>query len=216
MIRFQCTCGRWLNVDDDLAGRRVACSKCGAQSQAPAAAPLSAPEALAAAMREAAQTAEEDLPTAEVLDEPPEAAPPADGLEALAHAVKSAPAPKPAARGPQPVARGRSPRRPGPAARSPLQAGRKGAPAAQRMSPALIGVIGGAAAVLLLIVILALFGGGGDPPKKETPSPNPSPPAVEAPKPTRYTGHQPGEMFRQVPFDDEKQAPPGQPAAKKP
>jgi hypothetical protein len=212
-IRFQCACGRWLNVDDDLAGRRVACSKCGAQSQVPAAAPLSAPEALAAAMREATQTAEEDLPTAEVLDEPPEAAPPTDGLEALAHVVKSATPPKPGLRGPQPKARGRRPA--GPAARSPLQAGRKGAPAAQRMSPALIGVISGAAAVLLLIVILALFGGGGDPPKKETPPP-PPPPVVEAPKPKRYTGHQPGEMFRQVPFDDEKQAPQGQPPAKKP
>jgi len=214
VIRFQCTCGRWLNVDDDLAGRRVACSKCGAQSQAPAAAPLSAPEALAAAMREATQTPEEDLPTATIVEEPQEAAPPTDGLEALAHAVKSAPAPKLGPRGPQPVARGRRPA--GPAARSPLQAGRKGAPAAQRMSPTLIGVIGGAAAFLLLIVILALFGGGGEPPKKETPSPNPPPPVVEAPKPKRYTGHQPGEMFRQVPFDEEKQDPQGQPPAKKP
>jgi hypothetical protein len=179
----------------------------------PAAAPLSAPEALAAAMREATQTAEEDLPTAEVVEEPQEAAPPVDGLEALAHAVKSAPPPKPAARGPQPAARGRKPA--GPAARSPLQAGRKGAPAARRLSPTLIGVIGGAAAFLLLIVILVIFGSGGDPPKKET-APPPPPPVVEAPKPKRFTGHQPGEMFREVPFEDEKQAPQGQPPAKKP
>ena len=209
VIQFQCLCGRWIKVEDDLAGRLVECTKCGSKSRVPEAAPLSAPEALAAAMRQLNQPAEEEVPTAESLDEPQEAAPPADGLEALAHAVKSAPAPKPGARGPQPAARVRRPN--GPASRPPLVAGREGAPGAKWMNPRLIGVIGGAAALLLLVIILIVLGGGGEPPKTDPPPPAPTP-VVEAPKPKRFTGHQPGEMFREVPFEEEKQAQPGAPA----
>ena len=102
-------------------------------------------------------------------------------------------------------------RRPaGPAARSPPQAGRKGGPATRRMTPTLIGLLIGYWATFLLLIVIILIvlglGGGGEPPKTDPPPPAP-PPVVEAPKPKRYTGHQPGEPFREVPFDDEKPAP---------
>lgn len=216
MIQFRCACNRWLRVEDDLAGRLVECTKCGAQSRVPEARTLSGPEVLAAAMRQVNQPADDELPTAEVVEGSEEAAaPPADGLEALAQVVKSAPALKAGARGPQPAARVRRPA--GTSPRSALSTGRlKPVPAAGKgfLSPTAIGVIGGAAAFLLLIVILIVFGGGGEAPKNEPPPKAPL--VVEAPKPKRFTGHQPGELFRGVPYEDEKQAEQTPPAEKKP
>ena len=83
MIRFNCTCGKRLKARPKDAGRSVACPQCGAKMIAPGgAAPASAPEALAAALRELSQPAApdngdgqaDDIPVAEVVDAPPTAA----------------------------------------------------------------------------------------------------------------------------------------------
>jgi len=83
LIRFNCTCGKRLKARPGDAGRSVVCPRCGAKMIAPGgAAPASAPEALAAALRELSQPAAPDngdgqadhIPVAEVVDEPPMAA----------------------------------------------------------------------------------------------------------------------------------------------
>jgi hypothetical protein len=83
LIRFNCTCGKRLKARPKDAGRSVVCPRCGAKMIAPGgAAPASAPEALAAALRELSQPAApdngdgqaDDIPVAEVVDAPPTAA----------------------------------------------------------------------------------------------------------------------------------------------
>ena len=83
MIRFNCTCGKRLKARPKDAGRSVVCPRCGAKMIAPGgAAPASAPEALAAALRELSRPAApddgdgraDDVPVAEVVDAPPTAA----------------------------------------------------------------------------------------------------------------------------------------------
>ena len=83
MIRFNCTCGKRLKARPKDAGRSVVCPRCGAKMIAPGgAAPASAPEALAAAIRELSRPAApddgdgkaDDIPVAEVVDAPPTAA----------------------------------------------------------------------------------------------------------------------------------------------
>jgi len=83
LIRFNCTCGKRLKARPKDAGRSVVCPRCGAKMIAPGgAAPASAPEALAAALRELSRPAApddgdgraDDVPVAEVVDAPPTAA----------------------------------------------------------------------------------------------------------------------------------------------
>lgn len=214
MIRFLCECRRRIKLEDDLAGHLVQCSKCGARMRVPQAEPLSAPEALAAAMREATQPEPEEVETTEVAEEAPEAEPPADGLAALAHAVKSVPPGKTARRPGGLGARMGAPARPG--SRPGQRNGRRPAPGANRMNPTLIGIMGGIAGVVVLIVILFLLAGGGSAPEDKPPTPEPPKAVSEAPKPKRFTGHQPGEMFREVPFEDERSGQPKPSAPKKP
>jgi hypothetical protein len=207
VIRLRCDCGRTIKVGDDLAGRLVECSKCGARMRAPQAAPLSGPEALVAAMRELNQAGGDEVPTAEIAQEPAQPDDGATGLEALARAVRSAPAKgngrsapsagkvrKPTAASTRPASRN---------GRKPAAGARKG------LTPATIGAVASAAALMIVIIILCILSGGDEPPKPDTAAKPPPQAAAEQPKPKRFTGHQPGEMFRGVPFEEEKAA--GQP-----
>jgi len=214
VIRFLCDCGRAIKVEDGLAGHRVQCSKCGAKMRVPKAQPLSAPEALAATMRQANQPQPEEVETTEVPEEEvPKAVPVPAGLDALAQAVKSVPTAKTPARPTALVARSRGPI--GPAAGVRRKNGRNPAPGAKRLSAAVIAVIASAAGLIVLIVILCLLGGGGGGTKGPDIKPQTSEPpnvVVETPKPKRYVGPQPGELFPKKPFEDpDEQTPPKKP-----
>ena len=73
MIRFQCTCGKQLKVEDAVAGRAARCPHCGTQVRVPQAEPepLSGLMALQAAIRGSqGNAASEEVPTAEMAGGP--------------------------------------------------------------------------------------------------------------------------------------------------
>jgi len=218
VIRFQCTCGKPLKVDDSVAGRTVQCPHCGNQVRAPAGhgtsrtraraaepRPMSGPAALQAALREAGEgTAADDVPMAEVVGDPPagrrsgspvppEAAQAIRGLDALAQAAGPAPA-KPARRPAKPKARTRK------ATRTPDRAavpnGRPPPGAEHSKKAAIIGAV--AAVVVLVIAIIAASFIGGGKVEPEKPAAAESPPVTTtAERPTRkgYAFDQPGALF---------------------
>lgn len=222
MIRFYCSCGKRLKVDDALAGRSVQCTQCGATMQAPGAEPetVSGPEALVSALRDLNGPAPDDIPEAEVIDGPPVAAKPIsrrgrapspekaqalEGLDALARAAGPAPVAKVAARRPQAAVRGRkgaaSPARPA------LPGGRRPPAAGAHRNAAVIGAVAAVALIIVFAIVAAFVGGGScSAPAKPEPPPPPAQSVVEVEKPKRFTGHQPGEMFNNVPFADEQEA----------
>jgi hypothetical protein len=179
VIRFECSCGKRLKVEDRFAGQTVECTACGKRMRAPA-------------------TSTEALPVAEVVEEPEAALEPADDpLAALAQAAKGNGGAK------TPVRPGAAARGIKPAAKAP--AGKTSATAellAKRRLPppsnkkAIYITIGVAAAALLgLILFLAL-------------SPNDTPPpsggdgkihyVVTEPAKTATRPSSPGELFPTV------------------
>ena len=217
MIEFECPCGKRLKAREEHAGQTVRCPACDARVTVPAPVPedegpdLSGPEALASAMREATAEelaeVEEDIPEAEVLEEPAEDDALA-GLDALARAV--GPAAQAAGRaGPGPGSRpgkaarpgsGRASRRqatPTPAGLQPVngQNGRKDT----HKRNVIIGVAAGAGVLLIILIVIAIVGG-----KNTPPPPPPPPPQVYQPQPKRPTGPLPGELFPKVRPKDEE------------
>ena len=200
MIRFHCGCGKRLKVDDAFAGRQVKCGACGAKLIAPAA--------------------------GEGTESPTPAAPPANGLDALAQALKAAPkqtagalalqrlqgkkvpaartTPVAAAKGAA-IARGKRPANSGPS-------GRNAPPAA--LPPSTFGknkvlFVGIGAAVVVVgaivaIIVVTMGKPATLPPKVEKPiviQKKALAPVVE--KKPEVRAHHPGEMFANVPFVDE-------------
>ena len=230
MIEFRCTCGKRLKVQDDLADQAVRCPACEAAVRVPVPEDdVSGPEALQAAMRDYRRDQAAGVPLAETVDTPADLDEAAQGLDALAQASggpqaasrgasraprtprgsRSARRAAGSSRGRKPArAAKRKPRKPAPA-RPRGQAPRSGigtaGPSDAKRKQAMI--VGGFAALgLLLIVILLVVALQDDPP----PPPPPEETAVyevetETPPSRRpYTGHQPGELFDNVPFEDER------------
>ncbi len=235
MIRFQCTCGKSLKVDDSFAGRKATCPHCGSQVRVPAdqgtlageasrdstasgagpgeaePKPLSGPAALQAALRDGQTGAPADeIPTAEVVAEPPPGgAPPAPqaaqaikGLDALAKAAGPAP-PKPPTRPPaRPMVRGRNATRKanGPA----IPNGRQPPVAANSKNAVVIGVAA-AVVVLIIAIIAASFIGGGavEPDRKPADDATPAQTVGERPRPKGFAFEQPGALFGGVGETDE-------------
>jgi len=232
LIRFNCTCGKRLKARPGDAGRSVVCPKCGAKTIAPAgAAPASAPEALAAALRELSRPAApdngdgqaDDVPVAEVVDEPPVAAgrfsspaalrtagqrsagakePPLSpeaaaalaGLDALARAAP----PRPAAR---PAAKVETKKKPA-VAQGRDAAAPNGGPAGistLARNPMVI-AIAAAIGVAVVLLVVSFFVGGGNAPKKKDAAPEvvPPPPAAAKPAKPDWGDHPPGELWPSV------------------
>jgi len=199
VIEFSCGCGKGLKVRDDLAGRTVRCPGCGATIRVPAGgeAPLSGPETLQAAMRDfQREQAAADVPVAETAETPPELEEAAQGLDALARAAgsRSEKAPPPRA----------STRRPGQAS---VSGGASNGKTDTKRKQALI--IGGLAAVaVVMIVFIAVMATRDNAPPEEAAAPTPMM-KTERPR-GRFTGHQPGELFNKVPFEDERRTAEGE------
>ncbi|MBE3097370.1 MAG: hypothetical protein IMZ44_09610 [Planctomycetes bacterium] len=233
MIRFNCTCGKRLKARPGDAGLLIVCPQCGAKMIAPGgAAPASAPEALAAALRELSQPAApgngdgqaDDIPVAEVVDEPPTAAgrfsspaalrtagrrsagakePPLSpeaaaalaGLDALARVAP----PKPAARQAAKV----ETRKKKPAAAQGRGAlASNGGPAGTSLlarNPMLI-AIAAAVGIAVVLLVVSFFVGGGNASKQKEAAPEVAPPTPAAAKPAKpdWGDHPPGELFPNV------------------
>jgi hypothetical protein len=194
VIRFNCTCGKRLKVDAAYAGRSVKCAACGAKIMAPSA-----------------------IETAEVVEGPPADAPPVDGLDALAQALREAPprptrSDVPALRtlGGKPQAANGTKVRPGAAGRpgQPARNGQPGDPMARGKSPqqnqnkAVFIGIGAAVGLILIVVIIMIVASSGpaQPVKQDKPVVTTPPPPVDT-KP-KYSGRFAGDFFGSVP--DEK------------
>jgi len=184
VIRFNCSCGKRLKVDDDLVGRQVQCPNCGSKTVVP---PVSEAEA------------EEAVPVAND--------PAAAGLEALAQALKAKPSVAKPVRRDVPALRampGRAaPGRTAASARGGKSApggkigpnGRFAKPASANNNALYIGL--GAALGLIVIVVIAaaLIGGGcegGKPKAAAPPAPAYTPPPMKT-----NNQHPPGELFPQ-------------------
>ena len=233
MIRFNCTCGKRLKARPEDAGRMIVCPKCGAKMTAPAgAAPAGAPEALAAALRELSQPAApdngdgqaDDIPVAEVVDEPPTAAgrfsspaalrtagqrsagakdPPLSpeaaaalaGLDALARAAP----PKPGAR---PAAKVETRKKKPAAAQGRSALASNGGPAGTSplaRNPMLI-AIAAAVGIAVVLLVVSFFVGGGNVSKQKDAAPEVGLPTPAAAKPAKrdWGDHPPGELFPNV------------------
>jgi hypothetical protein len=221
VIEFVCTCGKRLKVQDDLAGQPVRCPACEAAVRVPAPEDeLSGPEALQAAMRDIQQNGAAGAPVAETADTPVDLDEAAKGLDALARTAgggASRPSrPKRTARRAAGSSRTRKPARaaarkpvkpkPGPrqvqAPRSRASGSKSDAKRKQAM------IVGGFAALgLLLIIVIVAVAMHDDPPPPPPPEETATyMPETETPRPRGpYTGHQPGELFNHVPFDDERE-----------
>jgi len=231
VIRFQCTCGKPLKVEDSVAGCTAKCPHCGNQVRVPEPEPepMSGPAALRAAIREARESAAaDDIPTAEVIEglpaarrpaapASPEAAQAIKGLDALARAAGTAPAsrPAPARRAakptrlaPKPKGRGRKAnKKPAPSA---LPNGRPSPAGEHSKKAAIIGAVA-AVVVLIIAVIAASFIGGGEaePAKKPPTEAPPVTTTAEQPKRKGYAFDQPGALFGGVGELDEGENPDG-------
>lgn len=215
MIRFECTCGKMLKVDESLAGRLVECPFCKARTYAPAdePPPMSAPEALVAAMRQVSRPPpDDDIPVAaEVVLPPGQVAPdarPASHLEALSHAVRSQPGRSSQTRPPA-----RSRRLAGPARATGMvvqgaAAGGRSAGLASQRRPIIIGLVAAVGLIVVFVIIAAYVGGGpAGGSARPDPLPQPAETSVVAPAQRRFSsGPQPGELFRNVPFEERKDA----------
>ncbi len=229
MIEFRCTCGKRLKVDEGLAGQAVRCPACQAAVRVPAPEDdVSGPEALQAAIRDYRRDRAAGVPVAETADTPADLDEAAQGLDALAQTAggrraasrgtprtprrsRSARRAPGSSRGRKPArAAKRKPRKPTPPCprgqgpRSSI--GTAGPSEAKRKQAMIVG--GFAALALLLVIVVVILARRDDPP----PPPPPEETAVyeveTEPPPSRrpYTGHQPGELFDNVPFEDERDA----------
>ena len=220
MIRFPCTCGKQLKVEDAFAGRAARCPHCGTQVQVPQAepGPLSGLVALQAAMRGIqGEATSEKIPTAEAAGGPSgarrppspqtaQAAQAIKGLDALARAA--GPAPTPPARPPRREAKpkGRGRKTPNIPDRAAVPNGCVPPVAGNTRKAAIIGAVA-AAVLIIMAVIAASFIGGGDVEPGEKPSaetPSASTPAAEQPERRRFKLHQPGELFGGFNYEDEE------------
>jgi hypothetical protein len=218
VIEFVCTCGKRLKVQDDLAGQPVRCPACEAAVRVPAPEDeLSGPEALQAAIRDIQRNGAAGAPVAETADTPVDLDEAAKGLDALARTAGGGVSrPKRAATRAAGSSRGRKPARaaarksrkpkPGPrqvqAPRSRASGGKSDAKRKQAM------IVGGFAALgVLLIIVIVAVAMRDDPPPPAPPEETATYMPETEPQPTGgpYTGHQPGELFNHVPFDDERE-----------
>jgi hypothetical protein len=194
VIRFECSCGKRLKVDDAFAGRQVKCGACGAKVIAPA-----------------AGEGEENMP-------PGTAA--ADGLDALAQALKAAPKQTVGSKAVQRLQGKKAPSaRPMSAIPSRGAAGGKGVrPGSSRLSvrnapPSglaknkvlFVGI--GAAVVVVGAIVAIILVTSGKPatlvPKAEKPIiVQKAEPVPVVEKKVEVRGHHPGEMFSSVPFEE--------------
>ncbi len=230
MIRFQCTCGKQLKVEDTLAGRAARCPHCGTQVQVPQAEPepLSGPVALQAAMRGSqGDAASEEVPTVEMVGGPsgarrPPSPPPRPspqtaqaaqaikGLDALAKAA--GPAPTPPARPPRRAAKpkGRGRKTPNIPDRAAIPNGRLPPVAGNIRKAAIIGAVAAVVLIIMAVIAASFIGRGdvepGEKPSAETPSAEtPSAEtAAEQPERRRFKLRQPGELFGDVNHADEE------------
>jgi hypothetical protein len=197
VIRFYCSCGKRLKVDDSYAGRPVKCGACGLRIEAPMAGEgEESPDAGTDAAQEAAQDA--DVQVAEEVAPPP----PDNGLDELAKALQEAPPPRPArtaqgarTNGGKQPARDRVAAKPGQLKKNGQGDELVRRPAAHNNNKALFIGLGAAAGLILLVVVLMIMmsSGSGPPPKQEDPPVPVTPYKKPAPE------HFPGEFFPQVP-----------------
>lgn len=219
MIRFQCTCGKQLKVEDAFAGRAARCPHCGTQVQVPQAkpGPLSGPAALQALMRGIqGDAASEEVPTAEMAGGPSgarrppspqtaQAAQAIKGLDALAKAA--GPAPTPPARPPHRAAKpkGRGRKTPNIPDRAAIPNGRLPPVAGNTRKAATIGAVAAVVLIIMAAIAASFIGGGnvepGEKASAETPS---AETAAEQPERRRFKLHQPGELFGDVNYADEE------------
>ena len=224
MIRFQCTGGKQLTVEDTFAGRAARCPHCGTQVQVPQAepGPPSGPVALQAAIRGSqGDTASEEIPTVEVVGGPSgarrppspqtaQAAQAIKGLDALAKAA--GPAPTPPARPPRRAAKpkGRGRKTPNIPDRAAIPNGRLPPVAGNTRKAAIIGAVAAVVLIIMAVIAASFIGGGNvepdEKPSAETPSAEtPSAEtAAEQPERRRFKLHQPGELFGDVNHADEE------------
>jgi hypothetical protein len=183
VIRFNCSCGKRLKVDDSYVGRHVQCPNCGVKTLVP--------QASDAGTEDAAPVAND---------------PAAAGLEALAQALKAKPsAAKPVRRDvpalramPGRVAPGRSAtpargRKPAPGGKIRPN-GRFAKPAGAANNNALYIGLGAALGVIIIVVVAAVLIGGGCEGKSKAPAPPPVPAYTPPTKPA-HEGPWPGEMW---------------------
>ncbi len=222
MIRFQCTCGKQLKVEDSVAGRAARCPHCGTHVRVPQAEPepLSGPAALQAAIRGSqGDAASEEIPTAKVVGGPPAArraaSPPSpqtaqaaqaiQGLDALARAAGAAPTPpaKPPRRAAKPKGRGR--KTPNIPDRAAIPNGRLPPVAGNSRKAAIIGAVAAVVLIIMAVIAASFIGGGavepGEKPSAETPS---AETAAEQPGRRRFKPRQPGALFGDVNYADEE------------
>lgn len=182
MIRFNCSCGKRLKVDDDLMGRQVKCPNCGGKTVVP------------------------QVSDAEVEDAVPVANDPAaTGLEALAQALKAKPSAAKPIRRDVPALRampGRvAPGRTAASARGGKSApggkigqnGRFAKPASANNNALYIGLGAALGIIVIVVIAAALIGGGceGNKPKSSAPAV----PAYTPPTKPAHEGPWPGEMW---------------------
>jgi|WetSurMetagenome_2_1015567.scaffolds.fasta_scaffold333103_1 hypothetical protein len=168
MILFQCRCGKKLKVDDSFAGKRVKCGSCGERLVVPGGGNAPAPAAVEQ--------------------------PPADGLEGLAQAMKSAPRPSMIAGKRQAAPAAKST----PATSISDRVSSRRAP--KESNKGFLIALGVASLVLIVVVGLMFLARGGDTPDpsaatdtappvvKKKPAPTPTgtaaPTSTDAPAPT--------------------------------
>jgi DNA-directed RNA polymerase subunit RPC12/RpoP len=201
VIRFNCSCGKRLKVDDDFVGRQVKCPNCGVKTVVP------------------------QVPDAEVEEAVPVTNDPAAaGLEALTQALKAKPSVAKPIRRNVPALKAISgrPAAPGrataPAARNRKQTpggkigqnGRFAKPASANHNALYIGLGAALGAIVIVVVAAILIGGGCEgkskaplpPPPPPPPPPSPSAPAYTPPIKPAHEGPWPGEMWPGKKWED--------------
>jgi len=186
VIRFNCSCGKRLKVDDDLVGRQVKCPNCGGKTVVP-------------------QVSDAEVEEAVPVANDPAAA----GLEALAQALKAKPSvAKPIRRDvpalramPGRVAPGRTASARGGKSAPGVKIGQNGRfakPAATNNNALYIGLGAALGVIVIVVIAAALIGGGceGGKPKAAAPPP----PATYTPTPQKTRDlHPPGDLWPNVP-----------------
>jgi hypothetical protein len=193
VIRFKCACGKRVKVPTSAAGKRVRCPFCGKEQRVPE---RGAPRS--------------DIPVAEVVAGPPGAPaepPAAQGLAALAQAVKANGGAKETRRNPVASVRDRAKQQDLPTS-AQLIARRTGAIADHRKY-FLIG-IGVAAGLMLAILVIALLTSGGGGPEPVPAGGTETPPAGDT---AHRRGSAAGELFKNVPFEKPSDSAEAAPAA---
>lgn len=190
MIRFNCSCGKRLKVDDDLVGRQVQCPNCGSKTVVP-------------------QVSDAEVEEAVPVANDPAAA----GLEALAQALKAKPSVAKPVRRDVPALRampGRAATKPAPTTRNGKSMsggkigpnGRFAKPAAANNNALYIGLGAALGIIVIVVIAAALIGGGceGDKPKAAAQAV----PAYTSPTKPVHEGPWPGEMWPEKKWEENK------------